>query len=115
MVVIQPGSLPPLCVLLLHLGACPEAIEWAGARPIASAVLAECPRPDWRNWIAKALNVPESAGWERWLSAAKTALHGSGYGSGSGYGYGYGSGSGDGYGYGDGSGDGDGYGDVVPS
>ena len=53
----------PLCWLLLHLGACTEAVEWAGRRPMTKASLDACPSPEWRKWIADALGVSTSAPW----------------------------------------------------
>jgi hypothetical protein len=115
---VSVAKLPPLVVLLLHLGACGKAVEWAGDKPITAATLAACPRDDWRDWLAAKLKIGKDEPALRWIGAAKTALSGSGFGSGfgSGYGYGYGDGSGygygdgSGYGYGDGSGSGYGYG-----
>ncbi len=102
------GKLPPLCVLLIHLGACSEPIAWAERREISAATLAACPDPSWRSWMAEALKIDKRAPWDDWRRAALAAL--SGYGSGSGSGYGYGYGYGDGYGDGSGSGDGE---DIV--
>ncbi|HKY41347.1 MAG TPA: hypothetical protein VJN18_35685 [Polyangiaceae bacterium] len=114
------APLPPLVVLLLHLGACSEAVAWAGKRNISAESLAACPRAGWREWLAAALKVDISEPAQGWIRAAETALSGSGSGSGSGYGSGYGDGDGygsgygygygSGYGYGYGSGYGDGYG-----
>jgi hypothetical protein len=84
------SKLPPLVCLLLHLDACPDAVAWAGSRPINATALADCPRPEWRNWLASALSVGVGDPATRWISAAKTALSGSGSGSGYGDGYGYG-------------------------
>ena len=108
----------PWAVLLMHLGACEEAMTWVGTRRIGPDALAEC-RPDWRAWLARKLHVRRSADWSVWLAAIQEVLAGSGYGDGSGDGYGSGDGSGSGdgygtgygYGYGTGSGCGDGYGD----
>jgi hypothetical protein len=100
----------PLVVLLLHLGACDEAIVWAARRRIEQRSLDECPQAEWRRWLAEALHIGVRSTWGRWLSAAKAALSGYGSGYGAGYGYGYGSGYGDGYGSGYGSGSGSGYG-----
>jgi hypothetical protein len=110
------SKLPPLVVLLLQLGACPEAVAWAGNKPISASTLKACKRPDWRNWLAGALKIGTNEPAPRWISAAKTALSGYGSGCGSGYGYGYGSGygSGDGYGSGYGYGSGSGDGDATP-
>ena len=102
------SALPPLAVLLLHLGACAEPIAWSARKPISAETLAACPRPEWRRWIAAALDVDAKAPWPSWERAAIAAISGSG--SGYGYGYGSGSGSGDGYGYGSGYGSGYGYG-----
>ncbi len=114
-------KLPPWGVILLHLGACEDAITWAAQRPVSSATLAACPSREWRVWLAKKLHVRTSATWARHLTAIRKALSGSGDGSGDGYGYGSGDGDGDGdgsgygdgygYGYGDGDGYGSGYGD----
>ena len=38
---------------LSRLGACPEAVEWAGRRRIASRAWAACPRGDWLLWYAE--------------------------------------------------------------
>ena len=83
-----------LCLLLLHLGACPEPIAWAGSREISAETLAACPRGDWREWMAAALKVKIGDDWATWERAAKQALSGDGYGDG--YGSGYGDGYGDG-------------------
>jgi hypothetical protein len=100
----------PCAHLLLHAGACTEAVAWAGRRPFDARALADCPHSDWRAWLAEKLGVNVTAAWEEWEAAAIRFLSGDGYG----YGYGYGSGDGDGsgYGYGDGYGYGssDGYG-----
>ena len=98
---MKRSVLPPLCVLLLHLGACAEAIEWADGKPIAASTLAACEREDWRAWITDALGVSRGATFPELNTAALKALSGDGDGDG----YGYGDGSGDGYGYGDGTSD----------
>ena len=111
---VEPTPLPPWGVILLHLGACSEAITWAAKRPVSSETLQACPSREWRVWLAKRLHVTTSAAWVKYETALRAALsgsgsgsgYGSGDGSGSGYGDGYGSGSGYGSGYGDGSGDG---------
>ena len=55
----------PLAALMMHAGACSEALVWAGRKPLAEESLRDCPRDS-----------------------------GSGSGYGSGYGYGDGSGYG---------------------
>ena len=93
---LYDGPLPPLAVLLLHVGACSEALTWAGRRPITAAALSECPNGEWLEWIAKTCRTAINAPWVDWERAVRRALSGSG----SGYGYGYGNGDGNGYGYG---------------
>ncbi|MES2889794.1 MAG: hypothetical protein V4739_17510, partial [Pseudomonadota bacterium] len=61
-------------MLLLHLGACSEAIEWAGRRPTTERTLAQCERADWREWIAGALRVPVSAPFAELEKAALVAI-----------------------------------------
>jgi hypothetical protein len=89
--------------LLLHLGACVEAVKWAGSREISAASLAACPSADWRRWLEVKLRVGVDASFSSLENSALAAL--SGYGDGYGYGYGDGYGYGYGYGYGDGDGD----------
>jgi len=80
-------GLPPLGVCLLVLGACPEAIQWAGRRPVSVTTLRACPRADWRAWLVKRLRVRFDAPWSAWVAALRRSL---GYGDGNGYGDGYG-------------------------
>ena len=91
-------KLPPWGVILMHLGACSEAITWASKRSVSAATLAACPEREWRVWFAKKLGVTTKATWESHVAAIWKAL--SGDGDGDGDGSGSGSGSGDGYGYG---------------
>jgi hypothetical protein len=86
----------PCAHLLLHAGACTEAVAWAGRRPFDARALADCPHSDWRAWLADKLGIQVAAAWEEWKAAAIRFL----FGSGSGSGYGYGVGDGSGYGSG---------------
>ena len=79
----------PLAALMMHAGACSEALVWAGRKPLAEESLRDCPRYDWRSWMASALGVEVAAPWAAWLAAAAKYLSGSGDGDGSGYGSGY--------------------------
>ena len=110
------NPLPPWGVILLHVGACPEAILWAARRPVSARTLAECPSREWRVWLAKRLKVRTDAPWSSYVAALRAALNGDGdgegygYGNGEGYGNSYGNGYGDSYSYGDGYGYGNSYG-----
>ena len=46
----------PIAPLLGQVGACREAVEWAGTRTIAQA-WAECPRGDWMLWLLARLDA----------------------------------------------------------
>ena len=60
-------------MILTELGACPDAVEWAG-RKTPEKAWAMCPRADWLIWIAEKLGV----GWKLPVLAAcacaRTAL-----------------------------------------
>ena len=90
------NALPPWGVILMHLGACQEAMIWAARRPVSAETLDACPSREWRVWLAKRLHVTTNATWVKYTEAIRAALSGDGYG----YGDGYGDGSGDGSGYG---------------
>ena len=83
-------KLPPWGVILLHLGACAEAIQWAAKRPVSAATLRACPSREWRIWFAKHLGISTRSTWPNVVKAIQKALSGSGSGSGYGSGYGYG-------------------------
>ena len=97
---VTTRTLPPLSVLLLHLGACAEAQRWAVGRAISPVALRACRNRDWLQWLRKRLGVSLSAPWPRIRAAVVSALNGDGDGDGSGSGSGYS------YGFGDGSGSG---------
>ena len=56
--------------ILIRLGACQVAVEWAKTQPSLSVAWAKCPRGDWMLWLASRACKPNSVEHRRVVLAA---------------------------------------------